>query len=170
MTDASISDANEHCDRLRQRRPILVGTDGSAESARGVRFAADLADSLGTDLVVVHALGLLTKGVDWHASTEERRQWAEEHLAGEWTSFVRRERGELRTAVIDGPDAIGLLHVADDEDAALIVVGSHGSGGSGDPFLGSTSHRIVRDSHRPVVVVPPAEDHEHSRERTRPAD
>ncbi len=158
---------NEHSVRLHDHRPIVVGTDGSPESERGVRYAEALAATLGSDLVVVHALGLLSKGVDWHASHEERQRWAEEQLDGPWTAFLEHtsthDAGRVRTRVVDGPDATGLLRVADEEDAAMIVVGSHGSGGSGDPFLGSTSHRTVKDSHRPVVVVPPGDDHEHRR-------
>ena len=76
----------------------------------------------------------------------------------------------VQTVVVDGADAAGLLRAADDVDASLIVVGSHGSGGSADPFLGSTSHRTVADSHRPVVVVPPAAEHEHGRHDRRVPD
>lgn len=170
MTDAHDAHDDEHEQRLDERCPVVVGTDGSAESERGVRFAARLATTLGANLVVVHALGLLSKGVDWHASHDERRHWAEEQLEGPWTAFLTGDGVNVQTVVVDGADAAGLLRAADDVDASLIVVGSHGSGGSADPFLGSTSHRTVADSHRPVVVVPPPAEHEHGRHDRRLPD
>ena len=40
-------------------RTIAVGYDGSPDSERAVRWAAELAVSVGARLVVVHAFGLL---------------------------------------------------------------------------------------------------------------
>lgn len=128
-----------------------------------MRFAADLAVALGVELIVVHALGLTTAGFDWHDPPDERRRWVSSQLDGAWTEFIDRDQVSLRTAVVDGADAMALMRVADEEDASLIVVGSHGSGRSGNSFLGSTSHRIVADSHRPVLVVPPGDNHPHRR-------
>lgn len=161
----STAAAEEHRDRLRARKPVVVGADGSNESARGLLFAADIAATLGAELIVVHALGMTTPGVDWHVPTDERRAIVRQRLDDEWTAVLDRTAIEsgTRTEVVDGPAAIGLLRVADDVDASLIVVGSHGVGKSTDPFLGSTSHYIVASSHRPVVVVPPGEDHPHQR-------
>lgn len=153
----------EHCERLGTGRPIVVGTDGSSESERGVRYAAELATALGVGLVVVHAMGLIGTGGDWRSRPDDRHADAEELLRGRWTAFLDRDALDVTTEVVDGTGSLGLMRVADDVDASMIVVGSHGSGGSGDPFLGSTSHRIVADSHRPVVVVPPGDNHRHYR-------
>lgn len=164
VDDAAAETAIEHCERLGEGRPIVVGVDGSSESERGLRYAADLAAALGVDLVVVHALGLTSRRVDWRTPTEERIEIVEERLANEWVApLAEMEAVHWRSQVVDGQAALGLLAVADESDASMIVVGSHGSGGSGDPFLGSTSHRIVAESHRPVVVVPPGGHHVHRR-------
>ncbi len=60
-------------------------------------------------------------------------------------------------------DKLDLDETADDVDAGFIVVGSHGAGNSAAPLLGSTSHFVVRNSHRPVIVIPPADNHPHRR-------
>jgi nucleotide-binding universal stress UspA family protein len=44
-------------------RTIAAGNDGSPDSEAAVRWAAELAVSVGTQLVVVHAIGLL-EGAD----------------------------------------------------------------------------------------------------------
>jgi nucleotide-binding universal stress UspA family protein len=43
--------------------------------------------------------------------------------------------------------------VAEDRDARAIVVGSRGLGGFKARFLGSTSRKLLHDTHRPVLVV-----------------
>lgn len=49
----------------------------------------------------------------------------------------------------------GIIDIADDRDAAAIVVGSRGLTGI-SAALGSVSHGVVHHSRRPVLLVPPA--------------
>ena len=50
-----------------------------------------------------------------------------------------------------------LLDVAEEHDAAVIVVGRRGLSGIGSALLGSVSYGLVHNSSRPVLVMPPAE-------------
>jgi nucleotide-binding universal stress UspA family protein len=52
---------------------------------------------------------------------------------------------------MDVADAI--VDVADDRDAAAVVVGSHGTSGLRSRLLGGTSRRVLARCMRPVVVV-----------------
>jgi nucleotide-binding universal stress UspA family protein len=47
-----------------------------------------------------------------------------------------------------------ILQLADERDAALIVLGSHGWGAIKRMWFGSVSTRVLHDAHRPVLVVP----------------
>jgi nucleotide-binding universal stress UspA family protein len=47
---------------------------------------------------------------------------------------------------------------AEDMDADLIIIGSHGRGGLADVTLGSTSRRVLRRCTVPVLVVRLKED------------
>ena len=160
-------------ERLHADRPIVVGTDGSIEAARGVAFAADLARRLGSRLVVVHSIGLTSSKLGWEAGHDAMREEAERHLAtgdpatgegrGDWLDAAGDGALDLDTRIVDGNASLGLLRVADEIDAGFVVVGSHGAGDASAPLLGSTSHHVVRHSRHPVIVVPPADNHRHQR-------
>jgi nucleotide-binding universal stress UspA family protein len=46
-----------------------------------------------------------------------------------------------------------LIDIAEERDARAIVVGSRGLGGIKARVLGSTSRKLLHDTHRPVLVV-----------------
>ncbi|MFN3258825.1 MAG: universal stress protein [Ilumatobacter sp.] len=141
--------------------PVVVGVDGSAEARRGMLFAADLSTRLDVELVAVHARGLLERIASGAGSG---RSEAVEALETNCLAVLSEIDG-LRWSwkVEDGAPIDVLLRVADEVDAGFVVVGSHGAGHSDEPLLGSTSHWVVRNSHRPVIVVPPGDNHPHHR-------
>jgi nucleotide-binding universal stress UspA family protein len=144
--------------------PIVVGIDGSPESQRGLVFAADLAQRLGIELVVVHAFGLLGALETWTTPVAERERETIEVMESTWCASLRERTGlRWRMECVQGHAVAGILRTADETDAAFIVVGSHGAGNSQTPLLGSTSHDVVRNSHRPVIVIPPPDNHPHRR-------
>ncbi len=149
---------------MRAGAPIVVGADGSAESERGLLFAADLSITLGAELIVVHALGMYSQLAGWRAPIEGHEMEAATLLQTAWCAPLDEIEGLRWTwQVAQGSATEAILRVADDVDAGFIVLGSHGAGKSDQPLLGSTSHWIVRNSHRPVVIVPPGDNHPHRR-------
>ena len=64
-----------------------------------------------------------------------------------------------RTAVIltVGPTWRGVVGVADEIGAAVIVLGSRGLTGVRELLEGSLSHEVAEHARRPVLVVPPNE-------------
>jgi nucleotide-binding universal stress UspA family protein len=49
---------------------------------------------------------------------------------------------------------MGLLKIADDVDADLIVLGAHGHGDVKDRLLGAVTYRVSHQAKRPVVIIP----------------
>jgi nucleotide-binding universal stress UspA family protein len=47
----------------------------------------------------------------------------------------------------------GILQFADDQDASLIVLGSHGHSGCPDVLLGSVAGAVAAHSRRSVLIV-----------------
>ena len=56
-------------------------------------------------------------------------------------------------AVEDTPTWKGIARVADDYDADLIVLGSHGKSGLSGIFLGSVAGSVAAHSGRTVLIV-----------------
>jgi nucleotide-binding universal stress UspA family protein len=139
-------------------RCVVVGDDGSAESAHAVRWAVTEATARGCPLVVLRA---------WSLTTAPRPQsWQPGYVPGE-DEFARAVHDQLADdvqAIIGDAPGVPLtflpVHAAPDgalvaasRKAPLVVVGSHGRH-LARGLLGSTAEHLVRHTHGPVVVVP----------------
>ena len=134
--------------------PVVVGVDGSTNAQRALGIAADLARRLDVDLVVLHALGLMTVIEGRHVPSEGHREDIERLLRNDWCASLQRHPSlRWRAEIVYGSPADVLLNQGTDLDASLVVVGSRGIGD--ELALGSTSHHVVHHCDRPVVVVPP---------------
>ncbi|KRD45291.1 hypothetical protein ASE38_15090 [Cellulomonas sp. Root930] len=140
-------------------RPIVVGVDGSATSARAVDVAFDQASRRGAPLVAVHAWELpsvIGPVPPWMPEEVEELRVAErvvlsESLAGH---AERYPDVQVRAIVRRGAPAYVVLTAAD--DAELLVVGSRGRGGFRGLLLGSVSQTVLHHATCPVMVVHPA--------------
>ena len=135
---------------------IVVGTDGSSNADLAITWASQLAVALGAELLVIHAVGLLTRV---HGDAEPSTALHEEletALTGPWTRAARAAGLQPRMLLEAGPPAMALMRVAEREDVDLVVVGTRGSGreaafGHG---LGSTSLTMAHDCDRPLAIIP----------------
>jgi nucleotide-binding universal stress UspA family protein len=134
--------------------PVIVGVDGSPNAQRALVLAADMSRCLDTDLVVFHALGLMTVIEGRHVPSEGHRDDIERLLRNEWCRSLQADPSlRWRAEIVYGSPADVLLNMGRDLDASFVVVGSRGVGD--EQALGSTSHHVVHHCDRPVVVVPP---------------
>lgn len=144
-------------------RTVIATTDFSEKSAFALRAAAKLAVTRATDLTIVHVVDDLSEGSAWlllvetpaeiHAdlertALEQLETFCQKHVA----TYLPADRIHLCVRFGEAVDEI--LAVADETDAELIVTGSLGHGPVLSIFLGSTANQLVRQSTRPVLVVP----------------
>jgi nucleotide-binding universal stress UspA family protein len=142
--------------------PILICFDGSDDSRRGIQVAADL---LGPRRAIVLDVEPFFTAAEAYAVSaaplaagELEQQSADEALArategaeiARAAGFAAEPRG-----TIAGPTWEGILDVADEVDAAVIVFGSRGLTGMREQFEGSLSHQVAEHSGRPVLIAPP---------------
>ncbi|MGW5922273.1 universal stress protein [Nocardia fluminea] len=137
-------------DPVSAARPVLVGVDGTANSAPAVEFAVEEASRRRVDLVALHAFsdidGPLTLGREM--TIESAAAELSEALAG---CGERYPDVTVRTMVVADRAVRCLLR--ESMTAQLLVVGSHGRGGFAGMLLGSTSAALLRAVQVPMIVV-----------------
>lgn len=140
----------------RPTKEIVVGFDGSENSAAALRWAVDFADSD----AVVRAL-VAIEIAPWLQSDV-----VQEHLGEE----LRVEETRLR-GLLDQADPSGLIErevvvrgarpalARAAETADLVVLGARGTGRFTSKLLGSVSTWMLDASAQPIIVVPTPERH-----------
>jgi nucleotide-binding universal stress UspA family protein len=167
------------------RRPSVLCYDGSDFARRAIRQSASVLgggpaivltvyESLGSALLR-HApsetteLGRQVKEIsedvvnDLDAGTGKRAQdtageGAELAVAAGFDAEPLARRAVSKTAERDTATIWrAILDLADERDAAVLVVGSRGASALGAALLGSVSYGLVHNSKRSVLVVPPSD-------------
>jgi nucleotide-binding universal stress UspA family protein len=133
---------------------IVVGYDGSECSKAAVAFAADVAAHYDAGLCIVFCVEppavLAGGGGDQRRAIEAL---GEEFLA-EAEAIVDGRGLRVLRELVDARPADGLVAAADEHDAPVIVIGTNSSGPLASAILGSTPHKLLHVSRRPVLVVP----------------
>jgi nucleotide-binding universal stress UspA family protein len=141
-------------------KKIVVGVNGSAASNAALEWAMREAAVSGAEVIAVHVM----KPVGGHEplSVTDVRLREFDYLGDDTRSRVKQELFEPLTAseinhrilIVEGHPAAGILHVADAEDAGLIVVGNGLHSNMEDLFLGSVAHELTHRATRPLAIVP----------------
>jgi nucleotide-binding universal stress UspA family protein len=79
---------------------------------------------------------------------------AAQETAADGASLAKAAGFNARGAEIEcGPTWKGIVHVAEEHDASLIVLGSHGRTGLAGMLLGSVAEAVAAHSRRSVLIV-----------------
>jgi nucleotide-binding universal stress UspA family protein len=141
--------------------PILICYDGSDAAIRAIGAAAEL---LGPRRAVILDLGpVITEAESLAAIGAVVPYGYESTNAGDALVVAQDGAQRARRAGFDAearggvaaPTFEGIVEVADDVDAAVIVLGSRGLAGARELLEGSVSHQVAEHAGRPVLVVPP---------------
>jgi nucleotide-binding universal stress UspA family protein len=135
---------------------IVLGYDGSGCANCALKAALDLAKQLGDRLLIAYAVEPPARRIG-EELTEHRRALEEigEQLTGEALRRARSEGVEAEATLVRARPAEGLRDLANEHDARMIVVGTQGESPLRSAILGSTPHKLLQLSDRPVLVVPP---------------
>jgi nucleotide-binding universal stress UspA family protein len=135
---------------------IVLAVDGSKYAQKAVELAKQLATATNDEVVVAHVTELLPArfqtypGLDSELD-QEVIKIAEGYVA-EMEEAGIKARTELRSAQYGGIARV-LTNLAEDLNAGLIVMGSHGRGDLTALLLGSVAHKVLHLSKRPVLIA-----------------
>jgi nucleotide-binding universal stress UspA family protein len=137
---------------------ILVPTDFSAQAEYALDYACTLAAKLDATVSILNVLGVPSLGVPELGAAMtasviddmiKDNQAGLDSLADARRSIAKIDQVLLRTG--DARDMIP--NVAEEIDADLIVMGTHGRRGLSRALLGSVAEYVVRVSKVPVLTV-----------------
>ena len=128
-------------------RKILVAMDLSQRSEFAIQRAELLARRVDAELLLLHVVD--------QAKPERmiRRRRTRARVVLEWRARNLEKTGcRAHVSVVVGRRHQAIARVAEEWEADLIVLGGYRSRFS-DALLGTTAERVMRQSHRPVLVV-----------------
>jgi nucleotide-binding universal stress UspA family protein len=130
---------------------VLVPVDGSAMSELAVPFAESIARAGAAKVILMRAV---PPGLD---ATDEYPGIQAAHAEDELEEIARRVADGLQIEwhVIHGDPAQWIVQAADEFDAHIIVMSTHGRGGLRRAIYGSVADQVVRTTSTPVLLVPP---------------
>lgn len=131
-------------------KKILAPTDFSDLSAKGVRYASQLAKETGAELVVMNVVALDESNFASKREIDQHKLELDEFI-------VNRDVGadlNIRKLIEPGVPSATIVYFAEKENCDLIVMSSHGRSGLSRVLMGSVTEQILRKSPCPVLVVP----------------
>ncbi len=137
---------------------VIVGLDGSRAAETALDPARQISEACGAELVLLRAIGGRARKAAWGAGAERVGR----DIDADFRSSVRRyledvsERAGIPNATVMGEqdEITEILGAAQNRPSAMIVLASQGESGFVRWKLGSITDRVIRESTRPVLVVP----------------
>jgi len=141
-------------------KPILVGTDFSPASEPALQKAIEMARKEGAELIIAHVYeppaGMSFSGAAdefFRADHEENLRTAAEKGLEPAIARARAAGVRVRGVAVAGHASHRLADLASQNDAALLVVGTHGRTGLKALVTGSVASNLVATAPCPVLTV-----------------
>ena len=142
--------------------PVMVALAGTAASDAALPVAMRVARALGAPLHLVRVFDVQQDTITLSAGLVGAFD-ATQDLAAQMQASLDRTAArvddagfDVTSALLPGDDiAHALLDEARRVDARVVVMATHARGAIGRALLGSVSDRVMRETDRPIVLVPP---------------
>ncbi len=144
-------------------KTILCATDYSENSVAALKYAHEMSEQLETRLVIAHVFDYPTilgmEGLDepfphlekdafkLHRSKLEK--FCTEHMGNEWQAPNIQLEAVKNKSIIHG-----IIAIADEWHAYLIVVGVKGESGLRESIMGSTTKHLIEKAPCPILAIP----------------
>ncbi len=132
---------------------IVVGYDGSDCAKAALRAGLEVGKAYGEKVIIAFGYDLNPVAGEIHDYHAALKDLAHSRLS-EGSELAAAAGSEVESVVVEEAPAQGLVALAAERDARVIVVGTHGESPLKGALLGSTPHKLLQLSDRPVLVVP----------------
>lgn len=131
---------------------IVVGYDGSDHAKAALRVAIEVGKAYGEKVIIAFGYELSPVAGELHDYHAALKDLATQRLTE--AQALTGDADDVEAVIVERAPAQGLVELADERDARVIVVGTRGESPIRGALLGSTPHKLLQLSDRPVLVVP----------------
>jgi len=141
---------------------ILISTDGSELTQKGIDYSLSLAKAMGSKVTVITATEPfpIIYGREWQPTPEVAKHFEQENASAAAAILEKVKADADKVGVpletVHSASAFAaeaILDAAKERGCNLIVMSSHGRTGLGKMLLGSQTSKVVSRSVLPVLVV-----------------
>ena len=146
---------------MKEIKKILCAVDLSEHSKQVAEYAATLAEKLNASVLVVYTAPSLSQYVGVHVPPNTIENFVGEIVTGaeqSMQSFVAENfKGiDAKGQVLIGYAAEEILNRANEEQADMIIMGTHGRKGIDRILFGSVAEKVVKNARIPVLTIRPS--------------
>jgi len=145
--------------QVRATGPVVFAYDGSERAALAIAEAGELLsaerDALAVCVWQTFDVGFVpVEGERFDAEQTPAVKLAAERAAAKGASLAEAAGFRAKSLAIEAaPTWKGIVQVADEQDASVIVLGSHGRSGLAGRFIGSVAAAVSTHSSRTVLIT-----------------
>ena len=138
-------------------KKIAVPTDFSETANVAIKHAVDIANHFGADIFLIHVLEIgAYQGIFSPSKKTEydEKENAQQKLQDDANKLEEKTGLNVSQTVVSGRVYDEIVTAVTEAEADLIVMGTHGTAGWEEFFVGSNAFRVVTQSPCPVLSVP----------------
>jgi nucleotide-binding universal stress UspA family protein len=144
---------------MKEFKTILFANDFAETSEEVFDYALSLARKYGAKLLIVHVInepvdlrGFYVPHISFENLEKEIVEGAEK-MMGKFCRTKVKDFADYETMILSGIPYEEIIKKAEEAQASLIVMGTHGRRGLDHMLFGSTAERVVRGAGCPVLTV-----------------
>lgn len=132
---------------------IIVGYDGSDCAREALRVGLEVGRAYGEPVIIAFGYEVNRMAGEVKDYADSLRELAQKQLS-HGIHQAQAAGVEVEAVIVEDSPAKALVDLATERDARVIVVGTRGESPFRGALIGSTPHKLVNLSDRPVLVVP----------------
>ena len=136
------------------KKNIVVGVDFSNSSHNAMRHATSLALKTGAE---IHLVWVKTPGVSNNVTEDKGDNYIHKVQTSldEWKNECKMEAPniEVNTVILEGKVHTEILKYATNLSIPMVVMGTHGTSGFEEGYIGNNANRLIKDAKVPILIM-----------------
>ena len=136
------------------KKNIVVGVDFSESSHNAMRHAVSLSLKTGGE---IHLVWVKTPGVANNVTEDGGDNYMAkvQAMLEDWKKECKLEapQSEVNTVILEGKVHTEILKYASNLSIPMVVMGTHGTSGFEEGYIGNNANRLIKDAKVPILIM-----------------